>query len=67
MNAGNLRKHLTRTINELEKFNAEHPYPPIRRSGRTNLYQGSYNYNYRMRKARQAGKEEETPRNTAAR
>ena len=67
VSASNLTTQLRRTVNELEKFNAVHPCPPIRRSGRTNLYQGSYNYNYRRRKARQPGKEEEKPRNTAAR
>ena len=53
IDASSLKSALKKTVNELEKFNEEHPYPPIRRSGRTNLYQGSYNYNYRKGKRRQ--------------
>ena len=51
IDASSLTGALEQTINELQKFNETHPYPPIRRSGRSNLYQGSYNYNYTKRKA----------------
>ena len=46
--AKNLTAALEKSIEEIEKLNAYHRFPP-RKSGRTNLFGGSYNYNRRKR------------------